>query len=101
MKLYSINHLEKTSNFSLIHLNIRSVPLHFTEFISYLDTLDIDFKIIAFSETAINSSHIKYNIPNYNVEKNLEIRKRVVVSVYIFRINFNINYEMTYNSVGM
>ena len=33
----------KTSNFSLIHLNIRSVPLHFTECMSYLDTLDIDF----------------------------------------------------------
>ena len=31
----------------------------------------------------------------------LESRKRVVVSVYIFRINFNISYEMTYNLVGM
>ena len=38
---------------------------------SYLDTLDIDFKIIALSETTINSSHINYNIPNYNVEINL------------------------------
>ena len=44
----------KTSNFSLIHLNIRSVPLHFTECMSYLDTLDIAFKIIALSETVIN-----------------------------------------------
>ena len=29
---------------------------------SYLDALDIDFKIIALSATAINSSHINYNI---------------------------------------
>ena len=74
----------KTSNFSLIHLNIRSVPLHFTEFMSYLDTLDIDFKIIAFSETAINSSHINYNIPNYNVEINFRKKKKGGgVSLYI------------------
>ena len=74
----------KTSNFSLIHLNIRSVPLHFTEFMSYLDTLDIDFKIIAFSETAINSSHINYNIPNYNVEINFRNKKKGGgVSLYI------------------
>ena len=85
MKLYSINHLEKkTSNVSLIHLNIRSVPLHFTECMSYLDTLDIDFKIIALSETVINSSHINYNIPNYNVEINFRKNKNCGgVSLYI------------------
>ena len=34
-------------NFSLIHLNIRSVtvPLHFNEFLCYIDTLNIEFKI--------------------------------------------------------
>ena len=42
----------------------------------YVDTLDIDFKIIAFSETAINSSHINYNIPNYNVEMNFRKKKK-------------------------
>ena len=29
------------TNFSLMHLNIRSVPLHFTEVLCYLDNLDI------------------------------------------------------------
>ena len=74
----------KTSNFSLIHLNNRSVPLHFTEFMSYLDSLDIDFKIMALSETAINSSHINYNIPNYNMEIHFRKKKNGSgVSLYI------------------
>ena len=29
------------NNLSILHLNIRSVPLHFSEFLYYLDTLDI------------------------------------------------------------
>ena len=43
---------------------------------SYLDTLDIGFKIIALSEIAINSSHINYNTPNYNVEINFRKKKK-------------------------
>ena len=54
------------ASFSLIHLNIRSVPLHFNEFLSYFDTLDIELKMIALSETAINSTHTNYNISNHN-----------------------------------
>ena len=48
------------SSSSLIHLNSRSVPLHFNEFLCYLDTLDIEFKMIALSETAINSTHTQW-----------------------------------------
>ena len=52
---------------SLLHLNIRSIPLHFTEFVSYLDTLNVHFKIIALSETAINSQYAIYIMPNYSI----------------------------------
>ena len=46
---------------------------------SYLDTLDIDFKIIA-----INSSQINYNIPNCNLEINYRKKKKGGgVSLYI------------------
>ena len=64
------NKFGKTVNemFSLIHLNIRSVPLHFSECISYLDTLNTEFKLLALSETGINNQHTSYNIPNYNLE---------------------------------
>ena len=37
---------ENSSNFSVIHLNIRSVVSHFTEFICYLGTLYFEFKIL-------------------------------------------------------
>ena len=71
-------------NFSLMHLNIRSVPLHFTEFLCYLDTLDIEFKMIALSETAINSTHTNYNIPRYNCEMDFRSKgKGGGVSLYI------------------
>ena len=69
---------------SLIHLNIRSVPLHYTEFVSYLDTLNVHFKIIALSETAINSHHAIYRMPNYSIEMNhREKKKGGGTSIYI------------------
>ena len=51
------NTLSDNQNLPLLPLNIRSVLLHFTECLSYLDTLNVNFKIIALSETAINSHH--------------------------------------------
>ena len=47
--------------------------MHFTEFMSYLDTLDIDLKIIALSETAINSCQ-SIIIYQWNVE--IHFRKK-------------------------
>ena len=78
---------EKFSNnqrFSLIHLNIRSIPSHFTEFLCYRDVLEIEFKIIALSETALNVTHTHYKIPNYNCEMDYRPkRKEGGVSLYI------------------
>ena len=34
-------------NLSMLHLNIRSVPDHILGFISFLDNLDIELKLIA------------------------------------------------------
>ena len=81
------NTFNRNTNLSMFHLNIRSVPLHFSELLAYLDVLDIDFNIIALSETAINSTHALYNIPNYNVEMNYREKKRGGgVSMYINNI---------------
>ena len=35
----------------MFHLNIRSIPEHFIELTSHIDSLDIVFKFIAISET--------------------------------------------------
>ena len=67
-----------------MHLNIRSLPVHFTELLCYLDTLDIEFKIIALSETAINCFHSSYTIRGYNCEIDYRSkRKDGEVSLYM------------------
>ena len=71
-------------NFSTFHLNIRSVISHFRELLGYLDTLDITFKVIGLSETAINETSIRYDIPRYNCEIDFRsARKGGGVSLYI------------------
>ena len=71
-------------NFSIFHLNIRSVISHFRELLGYLDTLNITFKVIGLSETASNKTSIRYDIPRYNCEINFRsARKGDGVSLYI------------------
>ena len=63
-----------------------SVSLHFTECLSYFDTLNVNFKIIALSETAFNSHHTMFRMPNYNIEMNHRVMKRGGgTSVYIHK----------------
>ena len=67
-----------------MHLNIRSIPLHFTELLCYLDSLNIEFKLIALSETALNDTHTDFKMPNYNCEIDVRPkRKGGGVSLYI------------------
>ena len=54
-------------NLSLLYLNIRSLPIHFTECASYLDTLNVVSKIIALSETVINSYTATHIMSNYGI----------------------------------
>ena len=71
-------------NFSIFHLNIRSIISHFRELLGYLYTLDITFKVIGLSETAINETSIRYDIPRYNCEIDFRsARKGGGVSLYI------------------
>ena len=81
----SFNKVFKDSNeLSLMHLNIRSVPAHFSQFRAQLDLLSIRFKVIALSETAINSYHTCYNIPSYTIEQDFRPkRKGGGVALYI------------------
>ena len=46
----------------MFHLNIRSIPEHFIELTSYIDSLDIVFKFIAISETWLKPYHVDYII---------------------------------------
>ena len=60
----------------MLHLNIRSVPDHFFGFISFIDKLTIELKIIALSETWIKSYHIDYAMPHYSLEQDCSPKKR-------------------------
>ena len=81
------NTFSDNNNLSILRLNIRSVPLHFSEFLCYLDTLDLEFKIIALSETGINNHHAVYNITHYNLEMDHRHKRRGGgVSLYIHNI---------------
>ena len=92
---YSDSHYYKDNRFnnvfkqskdqlSVIHLNIRSIPANLTQFRAHLDTLRMNFKIIALSETAINSHHTCCNIPGYTIEQDFRPkRKGGGVALYI------------------
>ena len=71
-----MNTLTINTCFSMFHLKIRSVPLNFSELLTYLDVLEIEFKMIALSKTTIKNTHVIYDIPNYNVEMKYIGRKR-------------------------
>ena len=62
---------KSNKNMSMFHLNIRSIPEHFIELTSYIDSLDIVFKIIAISETWLKPYHTEYIIPNYSIQKDI------------------------------
>ena len=84
-------------NFSILHLNIRSIPTHFNEFVSYLDTLNIDFKVIGLSETWLTKNHTLYNLANYSVEFDYRPKRRGGgTSLYITHV-FNISLGMILN----
>ena len=81
----NLNHTMTSEYYNEISFNnIRSVPLHFTNCVSYLDTLNVHFKIIALSETDINSHHAIYRMPNHSIEMNhREKKKGGDTSIYI------------------
>ena len=80
----------------MIHLNIRSVPAHFSQFRAQLDLLSLKLKVIALSETAINSSHTSYNIPGYTMEQDYRSkRKGSGVALYIINtLQYNIRPDL-------
>ena len=81
------NTISDNNKLSILHLNIRRVPLHFSEFLCYLDTLDLEFKIISLSKTGINNHHAVYNITDYNLKMDHRHKRRGGgVSLYIHNI---------------
>ena len=73
-------------DFTLFHMNIRSLSLHFEEFHALLSSLKIDFKVIGLSEIkASASAPIKSNItlPGYNFYHTMSQSAAGGVGIYV------------------
>ena len=72
MKLVST---DKTK-FSLLHLNVRSIPKNFNNFLTYLETLQYQFSVIGISETWLKDHNVNcYFIDGYKSEHNYRKEK--------------------------
>ena len=103
---FKFNKVFRNSNeLSLMHLNIRSVPAHFSQLRAQLDLLSVKFKIIALCETAINDCHTCYNIPGYTLEQDIRpTRKGGGVALYIantlqYKVRSDLNISGETNSI--
>ena len=71
----------------MCHLNIRSIPDHFTELASLLNNLETELNIIAISETWLTPFLINFHIPNYNMVQELRPIKRAGgVALYLHNV---------------
>ena len=87
-KKYSTN----KNDFSLIHLNIRSIPKNMDQFLMFLETVNCEFSIIGFTETWLKEENVDcYGISGYNCEHNYR-KDKIGGGVSLF-----IKNEMEYN----
>lgn len=83
-------------SFSVLHLNIRSLPKNSTNFSCLLDGINLKFSVIGLSETWLSSNNYDlYNVENYNCEHSYR-QTRVGGGVSIL-IKNTISYQVRYD----
>ena len=90
------------NNFSIIHINIRSLPRNLDVLRHYLSTLRVKFKIIAISESWLNANNSElYGLEDYNLISNFRSNRRGGgVSLFIHKsITYNIVSSLTISDV--
>ena len=75
----------KNECFSMIHMNIRSLPANLNHFMNYLNCLNVQFSVLCFSETWLNANnHDLYALPGYShIGKHRPHRSGGGVSLFI------------------
>ena len=64
---YVLKHNVSQNSFSIMHLNIRSMPANFTSFLSYLENITHTISVIGLTETWLKQSNVPlYGITEYN-----------------------------------
>ena len=87
-----------SDSFSLLHMNIRSLPKHLLEFQSYIKTLKLLFSIIGLTETWFNSSLSNlYTLEGYNsINNSRTIKKGGDVALFVKEnIQFSIRKDLS------
>ena len=83
---------ETQSDFSIFHLNIRSLQRNFSDFTNFLANLDIKFSVIGISETWLSDSDHSVDIDGYNfIHKNRLNRPGGGIGLYI---SDNLEYKL-------
>ena len=100
MNLEKKPELNIKSNFSLVHLNIRSITNKFDHFKELLDSLNTEFKIMGLSETWLNdnTNDAGFDLPTYNYVATLaqpEQIKKTEGLEYILQNNESIKFVKT------
>ena len=95
-----IRHREYQSDcLSMVHLNIKSISSKISNFVAYLENLDLSFSIIALSETWLTQDNKDcYGIPGYN-HVALPRHGRIGGGVSLF-LNENIEYKELHASTS-
>ena len=83
---------ENDDIFSLLHMNARSLPSHFSEFRRLIESLEVDFTVIGISETWLNNQNSDlFSLPNYNfIENHRRARSGGGVGLYLSE---NVKYK--------
>ena len=64
---YLLKHNVSQNSFSIMHLNIRSMPANFTSLLSYLENITHKFSVIGLTETWLKQSNVPlYGVTGYN-----------------------------------
>ena len=95
------------AEFSILHLNIRSIKKNFENFKLFLSSFSFDYSIICLSETWLDDSFLEsqslYELPNYkSVHQVRNNGKGGGVSIYINEaINFKLRSDLSINSTDV
>ena len=76
---------KQCNQLSFFHLNVKSIPKHFDELEMYINSLKLEFTMIALTETWLDKSKQDlYNMPKYNcINRYRKQRRGGGVSLYI------------------
>ena len=86
------------TNFSLLNLNIRSLPKNYVNLHHFLEGLNISFSVLSFTETWLSEYNKSlYKFKGYSHIYKLRDKKRGVSMFMNNKLNFQVRNDITFN----